>query len=239
MKNPKKQKKTRQRTAKHTRVNEGLLSPLERPTLQWLAVRMPAWVNPDLLTGVGFFGSILVFAGYALTSLDLRFMWLASFGLVVNWFGDSLDGTLARLRKVERPRYGYFIDHIVDTATEALVFIGMGLSPFIDLRLALIALVGYFMVSIYVFLTTYVSGEFRISFAKLSPTEIRAIGIIANTVMLVLGVRKFTTPLGAFTLFDMILMLVSIIFYVGFVVIVLLKARQLSREDTLARNIKE
>jgi phosphatidylglycerophosphate synthase len=236
---PKKQKQPREKAVKHTRVNESLLAPLERPVLQWFTVRMPAWVNPDMLTGLGFLGSVLIFAGYALTSIDVRFMWLSSFGLLVNWFGDSLDGTLARYRKIERPRYGYFIDHVVDTATEALVFIGMGLSPFIDLRLALFALIGYFMLSIYVFLVTYVSGEFRISFAKLSPTEIRGIGILANTGMLVLGVSKISTPLGAFTFFDMVLILISVVFYVAFVIIVLNKARQLSREDTLARSIKE
>lgn len=237
MKEPKKQR--REKTAKHTRVNQSLLTPLEKPTLQWLAERMPSWMNPDILTGIGFLGSLIIFAGYVLTSIDVRFMWLASFGLVLNWFGDSLDGTLARYRKIERPRYGYFIDHVVDTAAEALVFIGLGLSPYVELNLALLALVGYFMVSIFVFLSTYVSGEFRISYVNLGPTEIRVIGIITNTVMLVLGAKKFILPFGAFTFYDMVMIALCLLFYIGFIVIVLLKAQQLSKEDTLARSIKD
>ena len=239
MKQPRTRKQPKQKTARHTRVNHGLLTPLERPALAWLSERMPAWVSPDLLTALGFLGSLVIFAGYVLTSIDVRFMWLASFGLVINWFGDNLDGTLARFRKIERPRYGYFIDHAVDSVAEALVFIGLGLSPYVELNLALLALVGYFMVSIYVFLATYVSGEFRISYAKLGPTEIRLIGIIANTVMMVLGARKFILPFGSFTFYDMVMIALCLLFYIGFIVIVLLKARQLSKEDTLARSIKE
>jgi len=129
MKQPRTRKQPKQKTARHTRVNHGLLTPLERPALAWLSERMPAWVSPDLLTALGFLGSLVIFAGYVLTSIDVRFMWLASFGLVINWFGDSLDGTLARFRKIERPRYGYFIDHAVDSVAEALVFIGLGFLP--------------------------------------------------------------------------------------------------------------
>lgn len=238
-KQPKKPKQPKEKRSKHNRVIQSWLSPLEKPALLWLAERMPAWINSDVLTGIGLFGGVLVFAGYALTSIDLRFMWLASFGLVVNWFGDSLDGTIARYRKTERPRYGYFIDHIVDALVEAMVFIGLGLSPYVDLKLALFALVGYFMVSIYVFLTTYISGEFRITYANLGPTEIRVIGIIANTIMMILGAKKFVLPFGSFTFYDLVMIGLILIFYIGFIVISLNKARQLSKEDTLARSIKD
>lgn len=239
MKQPKKQKQPKEKRTRHNRVIQSWLSPLEKPALLWMAERMPKWMNSDILTGIGLFGGVLIFAGYTLTSVDLRFMWLASFGLVVNWFGDSLDGTLARYRKMERPRYGYFIDHIVDALVEAMVFIGLGLSPYVNLNLALLALVGYFMVSIFVFLSTYVSGEFRITYANLGPTEIRVIGIIANTVIMVLGAKKFLLPFGSFTFYDLVMMGLILLFFIGFAVISLLKAHQLSREDTLARSIKE
>ncbi len=223
----------------HTRVNQSILGILEKRALKWLAERMPAWVTPDLLTAIGFVGSVIIFAGYLLTTIDVRFMWLASFGFALNWFGDSLDGTLARFRKIERPRYGYFIDHVVDTFAEVLVFVGVGLSPYVRFDLALIALIGYLMVSNFVYIVTYVSDEFRISYAKLGPTEIRIIAILTNTVMLVAGTKQYRLPFGSFTFFDLVMMALIALFYIGFVVIVLLKANQLSHEDTLAQNNKK
>lgn len=240
-KHEKQQKKLQKKQLKnqHVRVNQSLLGPLERPALQWLAERAPSWVNPDMLTVLGLIGSLVIFAGYLLSRIDLRFIWLSNLGFVINWFGDSLDGTLARHRHIERPRFGYFIDHTVDAVSEALIFIGLGLSPFVTLNLALFALIGYMMVSVYVYVNTYVSGEFRISYAKLGPTEIRLIGIIANILMLVIGVRKFTLPIGNFTFYDLVMIALCALFYIGFFVIVLLKARQLSNEDIAARNSKE
>lgn len=223
----------------HTRVNQSILGALEKRALKWLAERMPAWVSPDLLTTIGFLGSLIIFAGYLLTTVDVRFMWLASFGFVMNWFGDSLDGTLARYRKIERPHYGYFIDHVVDTAAELLVFVGVGLSPYVNLTLALLALIGYLMVANYVYITTYVSDEFRISYAKLGPTEIRLIAILTNTVMLVAGFKQYALPFGSFTFFDLVMLFLIALFYIGFIVIVLLKAHQLSNEDTLAQTKKK
>ena len=218
-------------TTNHTRINKILLGPLERPALKWFSERMPQWVNPDMLTALGFFGAVLIFLGYVLTSVDVRFMWLSSFGFVVNWFGDSLDGTLARYRKIERPRYGFFMDHAIDSMTEALVFIGLGLSPYVDLRLALLALVGYMMLSIYVFLDTYVCGEFRISYLGLGPTEMRVIAIIANTVMLIAGNPKVSLPFGQFTLYDVIVMVAAVVLFAVFAVMTLVKGHQLSEED--------
>ncbi len=232
-------KQSRKQTAKHTRINQSILGALEKRLLVWMAARMPAWVNPDLLTGLGFLGSLIIFAGYLLTTIDVRFMWLASFGFVLNWFGDSLDGTLARVRKIERPRYGYFIDHVIDTFAEVLIFVGVGLSPYVDLTLALLTLIGYLMVSNFVFIVTYVSGEFRISYAKLGPTEIRIIAILTNTVMLMVGFKKYTLPFGSFTFFDLVMMGLIGLFYIGFIVIVLLKGHQLSNEDTLAQQEKK
>jgi len=110
-----------QKAQQHTRVNKILLGPLERPALAWLAKKMPAWVTPDTLTVTGFLGTILVAVSYVLTNQHHAFLWLASLGLVINWFGDSLDGTLARYRNIERPRYGFFVDHAMDGLGEVLV----------------------------------------------------------------------------------------------------------------------
>ena len=115
----------------HKRINDILLGPLERPALHWLAENMPGWVTPDLLTAVGLMGSLIALAGYGLSSYDPLFLWLASLGFIINWFGDSLDGTLARYRHIERPIYGFYIDHSMDIVTEALFFIGLGISPYV------------------------------------------------------------------------------------------------------------
>ena len=92
------------------RSNEGLLQPLERPALLWIVQRMPNWVTPNFLTGIGFLGACLAAGSYVLSRWQPAFLWISSFGLIVNWFGDSLDGSLARFRKIERPRYGFFLD---------------------------------------------------------------------------------------------------------------------------------
>jgi len=156
--------------SQHTRVNPMLLGPLERPALRWLAAHMPAWVHPDLLTAFGFLGTVVIFVSYVLTNYSPWFLWLASLGLIMNWFGDSLDGTLARYRNIERPKYGFFVDHIVDALDEVLVFLGLGLSPYIDFRIATLALIGYMLMSVLVYVDTIVTGKFRISYAKLGPT---------------------------------------------------------------------
>ena len=98
----------------HVRVNDILLSKMEKAALNWLVMRLPAWVTPDMLTFFGFLSAILIGVSYALTNLDKNFLWLANLGFLLNWFGDSLDGTLARHRKIERPIYGFYIDHVVD-----------------------------------------------------------------------------------------------------------------------------
>ncbi|HJQ14312.1 MAG TPA: CDP-alcohol phosphatidyltransferase family protein, partial [Anaerolineales bacterium] len=116
----------------HRRVNDILLGPLERPTLKWLAAHMPAWVTPDICTIVGVLGSLGVTASYILTTYDRNFLWLASLGFVVNWLGDSLDGTLARYRRIERPIYGFFVDHTIDACSVSVIMLGLGLTPYVS-----------------------------------------------------------------------------------------------------------
>lgn len=171
----------------HTRINDGLLAPLERPTLKWLAVHSPKWMNPDIYTTIGIVGSAIAFIGYLLSRYHPGYFWLATFGFIVNWCGDSMDGTLARYRHIERPIYGYFIDHITDSITAVLLFLGLGLSPYVSFNMACLALVGFLLMSVLVYLRTYVDGEFKLSYAKLAPTEARALAVLLNTVMFFFG----------------------------------------------------
>ncbi|HZL07033.1 MAG TPA: CDP-alcohol phosphatidyltransferase family protein [Coriobacteriia bacterium] len=165
---------------KHTREHQMLLGPLERPALAWLAARMPAWVTPDVLTAIGVVGSVVIFLGYWLSGASTWWLLAVNFGFIINWFGDSLDGTLARFRKIERPKFGFYIDHTVDAVSEFLTIIGIGMSPFMRLDIAAFALIGYLLMSVHVYVRTATDGVFKISYGTVGPTELRAIIMLVN-----------------------------------------------------------
>jgi phosphatidylglycerophosphate synthase len=169
--------------ATQQRTNTGWLEPLERPTLATLASKMPAWVTPDVLTGVGFVGSLVTFGGYALARHHPTWLWIASAGLLVNWFGDSLDGTLARYRKIERPRYGYFLDNAIDLVMQFLLAAGIAISGFIRSDLCFVALSVFLMMSVLSLLRANISGVFQLSYGGIGPTEMRVMFIMLNAVM--------------------------------------------------------
>lgn len=209
---------------KQERVHEMLLGPLERPTLQWLSAHLPAWMTPDVLTLIGIFGSVVTFASYWATKVDKNFLWLASLGFVINWFGDSLDGTVARYRKIERPKYGYFIDHTVDSFSMLLVFTGLGLSPYVRLDIACLALVGYLMMSILTYVEAYVSGKFQLSYAKVGPTEMRLIAIIANILIYFLENPSIDLSIVSLTVFDLIVAVIAALLFIVFLTTTMRKA---------------
>lgn len=213
----------------HARVNIILLGPIERPVLQWLAKRMPPWVTPDLLTAIGFFATIITAASYILCHRNTGFLWLANFGIFLNWFGDSLDGTLARYRKIERPNYGFFIDHAMDGLGEVIVMLGIGLSPFVDFRVALITLVGYMLMANLVYIITYVKGEFRISYLGLGPTEVRVILIITNILVFIFGNPIIDTKYGNFSAYNVVLVVIAVLLYVIYMVVTYTNARALAK----------
>ena len=163
------------------RIQTSILNPYEKKLLVWLAGKMPAWVTSDMLTFVGFFGALVIATGYALSNLNLNWLWLASFGFLVNWFGDSLDGSLARVRNTQRKTYGFFIDHNVDVINECIMFTGVGLSPLVNMTFMAGVLVAYLALSVYVYIDCYLKGEHRLTYGGLGPTEFRLLAIIINT----------------------------------------------------------
>ena len=169
------------------RVQQNLLAANERRLLNWLCARMPLWVTPDLLTAFGFAGSLATFAGYALSLFDFAWLWLAVAGYFINWFGDSLDGSLARYRKIERPAFGYFVDHSIDSFSNMIIVLGLGLSPFIRLDVALFGLAGYLLLSIHTFLAARVTDEFKLTYLTGGPTEMRLILIAMTIIMFGVG----------------------------------------------------
>jgi phosphatidylglycerophosphate synthase len=215
----------------HKRVNDILFGPLERPALQWLAARQPAWMSPDVLTAIGIAGSVIIFASYWLSNVNANFLWVASLGLVINWYGDSLDGTVARFRKIERPKYGFFVDHTVDAFSQLLVVTGLGLSPYVRFEVASLALVGYLMMSVLVYVRTYVEGVFQISYGKFGPTEVRVIVILFNALFYFVDIPLLELPLGAISLFDLLIGAVGILLIIIFVVSSMRQARELAKID--------
>lgn len=158
-----------------------LLAAPERRLLRWIAARLPGWVTSDQLTALGVLAATAAAAAYALSGLHPGLLWGASAALAVNWLGDSLDGTLARVRHTERPRYGYYLDHAVDAYATAAIGIGLGLSPYVSLGVALGLVVVYLWLSINVYLESTVFGAFRLAYGRLGPTEVRLILIAVNT----------------------------------------------------------
>ena len=169
---------------KAQRIQTSILNGVERKALVWLAERQPRWVTSDMLTWVGTIGSGLIALGYILSSLNVQWLWLSSFGLLVNWYGDSLDGTLARVRNTQRPKYGYYIDHTVDGINETLMFVGIGLSPFLNLYIALAMLVVYLQLTLNVSMNAHLRAEFKLTYAGLGPTEFRIVAIVLNTLLI-------------------------------------------------------
>ena len=203
---------------KHTRIIQTLTAPVEKRVLNWMASKMPLRITPDILTIIGFLAAVLTSISYILSKGDPFFLWLACAGYVVNWFGDSMDGTLARYRKIERPRYGYFVDHSVDAICVTMIMTGLGLSGYVRLEIALMASVGYLMLTLYTTLANFTSHEFQISFAYLGPTEIRIIGIIASIWIFYNGTRFIRLPFGDFTFFEIILFGLIVLFFAAYLI---------------------
>jgi len=158
-----------------------LLAGVEQPVLQYLARRVPRTIRSNHLTAIGVIAAVGTGTAYALTNYSPAWLWGASVMLVVNWLGDSLDGTLARVRGTQRPKYGYYLDHIVDAFSTAVIGLGIGLSRYVYLGLALGIVVVYLAMSINVYLESTVFGVFKISYGRIGPTEVRLILILLNT----------------------------------------------------------
>lgn len=171
------------------RIQTSVLNASEKKILVWLAQRQPRWITSDILTAIGVVGAIVVAVGYILSNHQAGWLWLSSLGFVINWYGDSLDGTLARVRSTQRPIYGFYLDHNIDGVTMAIMCIGAGLSHLLNLYIAMAVLAVYLLLSISVYINAHLKGEFKLTYAGMGPTEFRLIMIAVNTLF------AFVTPL--------------------------------------------
>ncbi|MFN8111975.1 MAG: CDP-alcohol phosphatidyltransferase family protein [Solirubrobacterales bacterium] len=172
----------RQKAAvKAEREESFLLAVPEKRFLRWVAGKLPRWILPDDMTALGVVAALAIAVAYQLSNDGSGWLWAASALLVVQWVGDSLDGTLARVRGIERPTYGYYLDHLVDAIATAAIGIGLGLSPFMLLSVGTLIVVAYLILSINVYLESFAFNRFSIGYGKIGPTEIRLILILLNT----------------------------------------------------------
>jgi archaetidylinositol phosphate synthase len=166
-----------------TRVQQALTASAERKVLLWLAQRTPAWVTPDYLTALGFVAQFLAGASYVLAHWSKLGLALAAFFVAVNWFGDSLDGTLARYRGRLRPRYGFYVDHMADTFGAAFLMAGLAASRYLHWQIAAGMLAAFLVLSVETYLAAYTLADFRLSHGLFGPTEIRIL-LVAGTLTL-------------------------------------------------------
>lgn len=220
---------------KAARIQTSILNAAEKKALVWLAYRQPRWMTSDILTYIGVAGAFLCGLGFALSSININFLWLSSAGLLINWYGDSLDGTLARVRGTQRPKYGFFIDHTIDAITITMMCVGAGLSPLLRLDVALCVLVAYLILSVYTYVCTICTNQMRLTYGKLGPTEFRLIVIIANTLFIYTPWRNMSYTFGSvtMTLFDIIASTVAVIIMLLWFSQWLTNRRALSKLDPL------
>jgi phosphatidylglycerophosphate synthase len=212
-----------------TRIQENWLARHERRLLIWLCSKMPPSVTPDKLTALGMVGAFMIFVGYVASNLASSWLMLSLAGYAVQWFGDSMDGSLARFRKIERPSYGYFIDHSCDGLANLMIVAGIGLSPFVTMDIAMVALAGYLLMSVHAFLSARVTGELRLSYVAAGPTELRLMLIAMTVAMWIVGPGH--DQVGPVPAFDTFVGAIAVILITLFVVQTAIIGRRLAVQE--------
>jgi archaetidylinositol phosphate synthase len=210
------------------RKNGSITHPFEKPLLIWLAGRLPEWVSPDHLTAFGLFGAGVAFLGYLLSGRNMQFLWLADLGIVVNWLGDSLDGTVARVRREEREKYGFFVDHSTDLLSQLLIGFGVGLTPFVRFDVACLGLIAYLVLVAFMLIRERAIGAMQISFGLVGPTEVR-VGIICLNMWMLYGNPGSIAILHAhLSSIDLMIICASAIVIVSLPFVIAMEARRIA-----------
>jgi len=215
-----------------TRVQVSFVTAAEKRALAWFAAHMPAWVGSDDLTILGFAAQIMVGVSYALSRYDRSWLLWGVLFLVINWFGDSLDGTVARFRNRQRPRYGFYVDHVIDAVGSTILMTGLALSGYMTPLIAMALLIGFLLLSIEVYLATYTLGSFHLSFFNFGPTEIRIIFAIGNIALYVRGPWALIAG-HTFLVFDVGAVIALPVLCVMFLYAAIKHIAQLYREERL------
>jgi archaetidylinositol phosphate synthase len=181
-----------------TRLQQSVLARLEKRLLIWMAERTPLCISPDHLTLLGFLSQLMTGVSYAVARSNQSGLTGATLFLILNWFGDSMDGTLARVRQQQRPRYGFYVDHMLDSIGAVALMAGIAFSGYMSPMIAVALLVLFLLLSIQSYLATYALGEFRMSFWSFGPTELRLFLILGN-----LAAYRWQMTVKGYRLFDL------------------------------------
>lgn len=218
------------------RVNESPLAEFERLLLEFLVRHVPTAVQPDHLTLLGLGGALLAFAGYALVPLDIGFLWLASFGLLVHWLGDSLDGTLARHRQQLRPHYGFFVDRSADLFAQIIMGLGLSLCGEVRFEVGIMTLIAFLAINVFTFIHERATGVLRITFFHIGPTEIRISMISLNAFLFFVPRQSILVGSTNYSAMDLLILLGTVLTLSLLAIVAVKEARRLSGEDPPTNN---
>ena len=214
-------------------INTAFTAKAEEKAKEWICPRLPLWVTPDILTGIGIVGIIMVALGYILGFINNIYLILVVLGLVIHWFGDSFDGSIARYRKKTRPNYGYYIDKVVDAVAIIIFALGIGLSGYVKIEIALLFACAYLALMIHADLVVHVQNQCKYSFGGFGPTEVRIVGVIFAGYMYFAEVKYFDILGHMLTQYDFGVLAISIIMMIILIVSIIKKGIELDKLDTL------
>jgi len=214
-------------------INTAITAKAEEKAKEYICPRIPQWMSPDHLTLIGVLGIVMVAFGFILGFSNRYYLIFVVLGLIINWFGDSFDGSIARYRKRTRPNYGYYIDKIVDAVVIIIFGLGLGLSGFVKIEISLLMSCIYLALMLNVDLLVYVENKCQNSFGWFGPTEIRIIGIMTAVVMFFMPMKYYTIyNTYTVTLYDILLFILSALMFLVLIVSIVTKGIELHKKDT-------
>ena len=213
-------------------INTAITAKAEEKAKEIICPRIPKWISPDHLTFIGIIGIVIVSIGFILGYLNRYYLGLVPLGLIINWFGDSFNGSIARYRKRTRPNYGYYIDKMVDAIVMIVFGLGLGLSGFVKIEIAILLTAIYLAMIINVDLLVYVKGEAKNSFGWFGPTEIMIIGIIISAVMFFIPVKSYDIYGYLVTQYDIVVLVLSVLMFLILISEIVKNGIRLNKEDT-------
>jgi archaetidylinositol phosphate synthase len=220
------------------RIQTSILAQRERALLNRLCQRMPGWITPDHLTAIGSVGAAIASLGYIASNLRPEFLFVSSLGVFINWFGDSLDGSLARYRNIERPRYGFFVDHSTDAVNDLIFALGLGLSPYVGMDAALFLLCSYYLLSIHVLLLAQVDRQLTLNYLHVGPTELRLLAISFNLFIYIVGPIQFFLVGAKVSLYSLMVAFEATAFVAVVLFDLYATAKKLRRQDESAMQVR-
>jgi phosphatidylglycerophosphate synthase len=212
-------------------VNTAITAGIEEKAKDFICPRIPKWMKPDHLTVIGVIGILITSVGFILGFFNRTWLLLVSIGLTINWFGDSFDGSIARYRKRTRPNYGYYIDKIIDAVVVIILALGLGLSGFVKIEIALLLSSIYLAMMLHVDLIVHVENKSQNSFGMFGPTEIRIIAMAVSVLMYFIPVSYYNIYGHYLTQYDFATFGISLLMFIILLVSIVKKGRKLHKED--------